>query len=176
MHVIEAIQKRRSIRKFKKEKIKDEYINLLIYAASLAPCAGNTQEWRFIIVNDERKKEELAKASYKQMWMKDAPVIIAICADEEEIRNRYGSRGVRMYMYLDCALAAENLILAAQSLGLGSCIVFAFDDEEVSEILKLPPHIKPIMLIPIGYPDEEPKMPFKKDIGDITFINEYGKK
>jgi nitroreductase len=176
MHVLEAIEKRRSIRKFKKQEIKDEYINLLIYAASLAPCAGNTQEWRFIIVKDEKKKEELAKASYNQLWMKDAPVIIAICADEEEIGNRYGSRGKKMYMYIDCALAAENLILLAQSLGLGTCIVGAFDDEEISRILKLPKNVKPIMLIPVGYPAEEPEKPFKKDLEDITFINEYGKK
>jgi nitroreductase len=176
MHVLEAIQKRRSIRKFKKQKIKEEYINLLIYAASLAPCAGNVQEWRFIIVKDEKKKEELAKASFNQLWMKDAPIIIAICADEEEIKNEYGDRGKKVYMYIDCALAAENLILAAQSLGLGSCIVCAFDEMEVSEILKLPKNIKPIMLIPIGYPAEEPEMPFKKDLDTITFINEYGKK
>ncbi|MEM0481011.1 MAG: nitroreductase family protein [Candidatus Aenigmatarchaeota archaeon] len=176
MHVLEAIQKRRSVRDFLEKDVEDKYVGVLLYAASLAPCAGNVQEWRFIVVKDKQKKHELAKASYEQMWMEKAPIIIAICTDEKEIENEYGERGKKMYMYLDCALAAENLLLAAESLGLAGCIVAAFDDEKVSRILNLPINVKPIMLIPIGYPKEKPEMPYKKPLESIVYFNEYGKK
>jgi len=176
MNVFETIEKRVSIRKYKNIKVDLKYILTALEYAILAPSAGNTQEWRFIIVEDQKIKEELAKAAYNQEFLKEASHIIAVCADEEEIYNAYGKIGKERYMYMDCSFAAANLILCLTAMDIASCIVGAFDDEKVSKILNLPPHIKPIFLIPIGYADEFPTRPYRKPLESITFFNKYGKK
>lgn len=77
----EAIEKRRSIRKFKSEPVPDEYINELLDAARLAPSGCNAQPWRFRIVKEKEQKLQLAEAAYKQMFIADAPVVLVCCAD-----------------------------------------------------------------------------------------------
>ncbi|MFH7903234.1 MAG: nitroreductase family protein [Candidatus Aenigmatarchaeota archaeon] len=176
MNVFEAIEKRKSIRKYKNIKVDLKYIMAILEYAILAPSAGNVQEWRFIIVDDNKIKEKLAKAAYDQDFIKEAPYVIAVCADEEEIYNAYGKRGKERYMYMDCSFATANILLAAAALDLGTCVVAAFDDSEVSKILGLPENIKPIFLIPIGYADEDPIRPERKSLASLVFYNQYGKK
>ena len=176
MEVYEAIQKRRSIRKYEKKKIDKNIIGLLLEAAINAPCAGNVQEWRFIIVEDEKQKEKIAKACYDQLWMKDASCYIVICADLDEIESFYGERGKKMYAYLDCAHAAQNILLQATELKLGTCVVAAFDDEKIKQILELPENVIPIEIITVGYPAEQPEKPERKSLSSITFYEKYGKK
>ncbi|MEM5829967.1 MAG: nitroreductase family protein [Candidatus Aenigmatarchaeota archaeon] len=176
MNIFEAIQKRKSIRKYKRIKPDLKYILAALDLAILAPSAGNTQEWRFILVEDEKIKEKLAEYSYNQDFIKEAPYVLVICADEEEIYNAYGKRGKERYMYMDCSFAAANFILSLTALGLASCIVAAFDDKKISELLKLPENIKPIFIIPVGYADEDPVRPERKPLESILFYNEYGKK
>ncbi len=77
----EAIEKRRSIRKFKSDPVPDEYINELLDAARLAPSGCNAQPWRFRIVKDKEQKLQLANAAYQQMFIANAPVVIVCCAD-----------------------------------------------------------------------------------------------
>ncbi len=176
MNVYEAIKKRKSIRKYKPKKIDKKIIGLLLEAAIEAPCAGNVEEWRFIVVEDEKLKEKIAKACYKQYWMKDASVLIVICADLDEISSYYGERGEKVYAYLDVAHAAQNILLLATELGLGTCIIAAFDEKEIQTILNLPERILPVEIITVGYPEEEPVKPERKDLREITFWNKYGQK
>ncbi|MDD1725510.1 MAG: nitroreductase family protein [Euryarchaeota archaeon] len=77
----DAIEKRRSIRKFKRDPVPDEYIMALIEAARLAPSASNTQPWRFKIVSDDKTKAKLAEAAYHQSFVAQAPVVLVCCAD-----------------------------------------------------------------------------------------------
>ncbi len=77
----EAIEKRRSIRKFKSEPVPDEYIRELLDSARLAPSGCNAQPWRFRVVKEKEQKLKLADAAYKQMFIADAPVVIVCCAD-----------------------------------------------------------------------------------------------
>ncbi|MEM5831798.1 MAG: nitroreductase family protein [Candidatus Aenigmatarchaeota archaeon] len=176
MNVFEAIEKRKSVRKYRNIDVDLNKIITILEYSILAPCAGNVQEWRFIVVNDKKIKEELAEASYNQDFIAEAPYVIVICADEKEIYNAYGKRGKERYMYMDCSFAAANIILSAVSLGLDTCIVGAFEDEKVSKILNLPENIKPIFIVPIGYAAEDPTRPLRKPISSIIFYNTYGKK
>ncbi|MCD6483363.1 MAG: nitroreductase family protein [Candidatus Aenigmarchaeota archaeon] len=176
MEAFDALFNRKSIRKFKQEPIDDRLIGLLIYTATQAPSAGNTQEWRFIVVKDEKKKKKLAEAAYDQKFIAEAPVIIVVCGDEKEIKLAYGKRGKEMYLLLDTAAAIENLLLAVHAAGLGSCWVSAFDDEHVSHILDLPPHIRPIAILPIGYPAEDPEKPSRLPLENVTYSESYGSK
>ena len=81
MDVLEAIQKRRSIRKFKTTPLTSEQINNLLEAARLAPSGCNVQPWRFIVVNDTQLKTKLCEASFDQQFIKDAPIVIVCCSD-----------------------------------------------------------------------------------------------
>ena len=123
-----------------------------------------------------RLEKRIAKICYNQEFVGEAPVIIVVCGNEKKIELMYGERGKKMYLYQDTAAAIENLLLLATSLGLGSCWVGAFDEEELKEVLELPENIKPLAVIPIGYPAEDPKKPERRPIESVTFLEKYGRK
>ncbi len=157
MNLKEAIEKRHSVRSFKVEGISEEAIQTLLEAACQAPTAGNMQAWRFYVVRNEKIKRDLAISALNQMWMSRAPVIIVLCADMARAERFYGERGRNLYALQDTAAAAQNLLLTAGSLGLGGCWVGAFSEARVAKLLDLPHSVRPLALLPIGYPDEEGK-------------------
>jgi nitroreductase len=176
MNIFEAIFGRRSVRKFKKEEIDERLIGLMLFCATQAPSAGNTQDWVFIVVKDEEIKRKLAKAALDQDFIAEAPVVIVACSDLKKISLRYEERGERLYSAQDVAAATQNLMLAAYALGLGSCWVGAFDEEEVKFILELPENIRPLVIIPVGYPDEKPEAPSRIPFENLTYLNKFGGK
>lgn len=156
--VFEVIRGRRSIRKFKKKEVPREALDKIIEAMLWAPSAGNLQSRRFYFVFHEEKKRRLAEAAYGQEFVAQAPVCIVACADEG-IAWRYGQRGKELYCLLDAAAGVENAMLAAHALGLGACWVGAFDEEAVRRVLGLPANLRPVALVPLGYPAEKPRAP-----------------
>lgn len=93
----------------------------------------------------------LARASLGQLWMAEAPVTLALCAEYERTTFRYGERGVR-YVLMEVGHSAQNVFLQCEALGLGAGIVGAFYDEEVREVLSLPRAHRPLLLMPVGHP------------------------
>jgi nitroreductase len=156
MDVLEAIRGRRSIRAFKNEDISAEAVDKLLDAACWAPSAGNIQPWEFIIVRKPEIKARLVEAARDQLFIKEAPVVVVVCADEYRSSQRYGQRGTNLYCIQDTAAAVQNMHLAAHSLGLGTCWVGAFNEDETRTILNLPVGTRPIAMIPVGYADESP--------------------
>jgi nitroreductase len=177
MEVFECIVSRRSVRNYEKKDVPDELIGQILEAAIHAPSAGNLQPWEFIVVKDKTTKKELALAALRQRHVEEAPVVIVVCADPEKSSERYGERGKNLYCIQDTAAAIENMLLVANSLGLGTCWVGAFEEDEVREILNIPQRLKPVALITIGFPKvygevrRTPRIPFE----NITWINKYGK-
>lgn len=174
MDVFEAIRERRSIRAFKRDPVSDEVLLRILEAAQWAPSAGNLQPRDFIVVRDPDVKSRLAKAALNQWFIAEAPVNVVVCANLERSASRYGERGRRFYAWLDAAAAVENLMLAAHALGLGTCWVGAYRDEEVMEILGLPEWLKPVAIIPIGYPREKPYPSSRMNVEKITSQDRYG--
>lgn len=166
MDCIEAINKRRSIRKFKNTEIGKENIDILLSAAQAAPSAGNMQGREFIIVTDRTIKRELVVAARGQHFIASAPVIIVAVANIKRSSSRYGSRG-ELYAVQDATASIMNIMLAATNIGLATCWIGAFDEEIVRDILKIPIGERPITMIPIGYPDEDPVIPPRMDIDQI---------
>lgn len=156
MDVLEAIKGRRSIRAFKKAGVSEEIIEKLVDAARWAPSAGNIQPWEFIIVRKPEIKRGLAEAALGQSFIEEAPVIFVVCANEERSSQGYGTRGRTLYCLQDTAAAIQNMHLAAYSLGLGTCWIGTFKEDEAREILKIPQAIRPVAIIPVGYPAESP--------------------
>ncbi len=124
-----------------------------------APSAGNLQSWDVILIKNSEKKQILAKAAYMRDFISEAPVNMIFCANTHRSATIYHERGQELFCIQDAACAAQNVLLATYALGLGACWVGAFDEKLVTDALKLPDHLRPVTIIPIGYPDETPPPP-----------------
>lgn len=162
MELYEGLLTRRSIRKYNPEKTltKEEILDL-IRAASYAPSAHNKQPWHFLVIED---KEVMASFRAIQPWTsfaKDASCVIVVCADTEETFHR--EKEGWNYAQIDGALAAQNLLLACHAKGLGACFCGAAPMPMVIDNLRekfnMPENMLPIAIVPIGYPEETPKVP-----------------
>jgi nitroreductase len=158
MGILDIIKGRRSIRDFKDKEVPEEAIDALIEAIRWAPSAGNLQSRKFYFIFNKDIKKRLASAALHQSFIAEAPLTVVACVDHS-IAFRYGERGVHLYSIQDVAASIENMLLTAYELGLGSVWIGAFRENEVSEILKLPKNLRPVAIIPIGYPARIPKPP-----------------
>lgn len=173
MELFEAIKSRRSIRKFKEDIPDDESIERIIEAGIWAPSAGDLQSWNAVIVKDEQTKVRIALAAYVQEFIAKAPVVIVMCANRANAGARYGERGRELYCIQDAACATQNMMLAAYALGLGAAWVGAFKDEDIVNLLNLPDYLRPVALIPLGYPDEEPETPPRRNVEEAVRNEKY---
>jgi len=176
MDTLRAIQKRRAVHKFRNRPIPDRVLKEILEAGRWAPSAGNLQSMKMIVVEDENQKKELADACLSQNWMVDAPIIVVLCSHADELEKWYGDRGKDLYAIQDVTLAAQNIMLAATSLGVGSCFVSAFSDSKVRRVLNLPDFFVPYAILPIGYAAEHPRIPSKFRLWDIVYWNECNNK
>ena len=189
MDIQEAITNRRSIRKYKPDRLDDKVIQAVLGAAGLAPSWGNSQCWRFVVVQDPIQKEKLAntligitdRPNRVTDAIKQAPVTIAICAQPGQSGYTYREpkepatdKGEWWYMF-DAALATQNLVLAAHAMGLGTVIVGAFDAKKAAAILEVPPGSVVVALTPLGYPDEMPNARPRKELSEIVYYDRYKK-
>ena len=173
MELSEAITKRRSIRAFKLQDVTYETVEKLIDAARHAPSAGNVQPWAFLIARNLETKKKLAGAAFNQAFVEDAPVVIVVCADENRSSMRYGRRGKMLYCIQDTAAATQNILLTAYSLGLGTCWVGAFNEEVVKKALHAPEGIRPVAVIPVGYPNRIPSQRNRIPLNQIIHYEEF---
>jgi nitroreductase len=171
--IFEIFKLRRSIRAFTEEDVSDEQIEKILEAARWAPSAGNIQPWEFIVVRRPDIKRDLARAALNQTFIEEAPVVIVACADEVRSGRIYGNRGVNLYCIQDTAAAIENMLLAACALGLGACWVGAFNEEAARQILRIPRGVRPVAMIPIGYPAEKPSPPRKRLLKEIVHYETF---
>jgi len=166
----EVVGHRRSVRAFEpSQPVSEEVVRRLLETAIRAPSAGNRQPWHFIVVRDETVRVGLASAAYDQRFLAQAPVVIVVCADPGRSAARYGSRGRELYCLQDTAAAIENLLLAGVALGLGACWVGAFDERAAASVLRLGSHLRPVALIPIGYPVARTALPApRRSLHDVV--------
>ena len=155
MEVIEAIQKRRSIRQFLDKEVPQEILRTILECGRLAPSAGNRQPWVFVVVKSKEVKDLLVAASGNQASLSQAPLAIVVCADPEVSGTRYEDRGRSLYCFQDTAAAIESMMLAAVSFGLGTCWIGSFKETEVRKALDLPHNLRPVAMFPLGYPNQE---------------------
>lgn len=156
--MLETIKNRRSIREFQSKPIPEEIIAELIDALIWAPSAGNLQSRKFYFIFNENLKKDLARASFEQNFISQAPLVIVGCTDDR-IEKRYYKRGKNLYSICDVSCSAQNLMLLAHELGLGTVFIGSFDEEKVSKILQIPKNLHPIAIVPVGYPAEQPEAP-----------------
>lgn len=171
MEVLEAIKKRRSIRSFDRTKqVNDEQINQILEAGRLAPSAHNLQDWYFVVVRDEKLKEKMVQAAAGQSFLNEASVIIVVCADLRLAKTHSTKHGENFYMIQDSAIATTQMWLAVTSLGLGACWIGAFDEKKVKKVLSLEDYLRPVALLPVGYPMETPPPRPRRKIEEILKV------
>ncbi len=167
MQLSEAIRNRRSIRSFKSDPVPEEDLNKILDAGRWAPSSGNTQPLEIVVIKNEERKESLAKAARGQSFIAEAPVALVVCANVPRTAETYGDRGREMYILQDTAAAVQNMLLRAHSLGYGTCWVGSFFDDKVSEVVKTPEWIRPLAIVPLGKPNEDPEAPPKRSLEEI---------
>ena len=185
MELSDVIASRRSIRKFKQEDISADTVRLLLDAARLAPSGSNIQPARFIVAQSQAAKEGLGQFTPYKFIVK-ASVVFVCCADLTTISTRDKRVGelleagafdgvevnfdnhapystvmdieaAKAYLAMNVAIAVEHIVLKAVDLGLGSCWLGRFDRDKLKEYLQLDENIHPVVLLPVGYPDQTPK-------------------
>jgi len=169
MDVFSAIAERRSVRAYKDIDVEEEKLKKILEAARLSPSAGNRQEWKFIVVKNKGTREKLANAALGQAFIAEAPVIIVGCATESK---SIMSCGQPVYT-VDLSIAFSYIILQAYELGLGTCWLGAFKEDEVKKILKVPDQIRVVAMTPVGYPNQEPAKKPRKSLDQIVCFEWY---
>ena len=172
MNILDIIKNRRSVREFKDQAIPESAIDALIEALRWAPSAGNLQSRQFCFVFNEALRNKLAQTGLRHDYVSfiaRAPLVVVGCADLR-IATRYKERGTDLYCIQDTAASVQNLMLAAQDQGLGTCWVGAFKEEEVKKILEMPDYLRPVVLVPVGYPAKTPKAPSRLPKTDCVTI------
>lgn len=158
MDIFEAIEQRRSIRSYRPDEVPVDMIKSILHAGHMAPSAGNLQGREFIIVRDSKTREKVYEHALRQPFIKEAPCCIIACANIERSSSKYGSRG-DLYAVQDATAAVMNMMLEAHNLGLGTCWVGAFNEKGIVDLFSLPYGIRPVAIMPLGYPDEQPYAP-----------------
>jgi nitroreductase len=168
MDVMTAIKTRTSIRKYLPKPVEEEKLHMVLEAARLSPSARNDQNWHFIVVRDEKKKDLLFEASFEQPWVKEAPCAIVACATDKR--------------FMDCgqptdtvnvSIAMSYTILEAHELGLGTCWLGHFKADKVKEALDIPENVTVIGFTPLGYPAENPEARPRRALSDIVSYDKY---
>ena len=181
MELLQAIRERRSIRAYKSMPVDGNTLKMVLEAARLAPSWANSQTWRFIVVKDTQIKEQLIGTALRTgnrgfESIRQAPILIAVCAELNKAGYREGQpstdKGGYWFMF-DAALAMQNLVLAAQSLGLGTCYLGGFDAKKAEKILGVPEGYAMVAMTPLGYPDEKPEMRPRKELTEIVFYDKF---
>jgi nitroreductase len=177
---------RRSIRRFSSKPVPEEIVQKIVETGQRAPSACNLQTYSIILAKDEEIKGKILKACGASSQMRNVPVVFAICADFRRLRKtldylkadhclkQKGGYAIKLMSMIDASLAAENMTMAAECLGLGSVYLgTALANKEVINILKLPEGVLPLALLCVGYPDEQPPTRPRVSLSTILHINGY---
>jgi nitroreductase len=173
LDVFEAIKERRSIRSFTDKNVSEEDVKQLIEAARWAPSAGNTQPLELVVVRDPEVKRRLTAAALNHALIQKASVVFVVCADTPRSKMGYGGRGEQLYSIQDTAAATENILLAAQELGLATCWIGAFREKDVAKAVNAPKNTKPVAIVPVGYPAVKPSAPKKRAADEIVHYETF---
>jgi nitroreductase len=182
--MIETILNHKSIRKYQDKKIAKEILNKILEAGTKASTTGNMQVYSIIVTTDEKIKEDLWIAHFKQDMVKQAPVIVTFCADFNRFNKWCNQRNANpgydnfLSFYtatIDSLLVAQNVAIAAESFGLGICYLgtTTYMAESIIKILDLPKSVVPVTTIMLGYPDENPGLTDRLPVSGVIHYEKY---
>ncbi len=166
--VLEAIRRRYSCRAYADKPIEQEKLTQIFEAARLAPSAKNLQDWRFVVVSDKEKKQQVANSTNHPEVFGKAGVMIAACSNSDYVMRCGQAVGP-----IDVAIALGHICLQATELGLATCWIGSFEPNEVRKVLEIPQDIAIIELMALGYPADEAKEPSREAIEKIVCYEKW---
>lgn len=177
--VIEAIKNRRSIRKYEDKTVSEEAVKKLLESVQWAQSWANTQCWEVIVVRGQEIKEKLSEAVLKgnpaQKSVTAAPVVLVVCAKlkssgfyKDVVTTKFGD-----WFMFDIGIAAQNICLQAQDMGLGAVVMGLFDHNKVADILGVPEGYEVVTMIPVGYPAKPAAAPKRREIEEFTHYERF---
>jgi len=171
---MQAIQDRRTVRKFEEQPVTEEQVNTLLESIRWAESWANTQCWEVVVVRNEEIKtqlqETMAKGNPGAKSVVQAPVVFAVCAKLQTSGFYKGQAPTKFgdWFMFDLGIASQNLSLAAHSMGLGSVMLGLFDHDQAAQVLKVPQGYELVTLIPVGVPAKIPSAPNRREIKEFT--------
>lgn len=168
MEFCNLIEARRSVRAFAPQAVTEEQLETILSAANRAPSAGNLQAYEIYVITKAETRSQLVMAAWNQEFIAQAPLVLAFCAHPARSAWRYKQRGVELYTLQDATIACTYAMLAATNLGLGSVWVGAFDEDAVRKAIDAPPEHCPVILLPIGYPGEQPPLRPRRALPELV--------
>jgi nitroreductase len=180
MNFLDLVKKRQSVRKYLNKIVEKEKIERCLEAARLAPSASNSQPWEFIIVDDPKLKEAVAKETFDRIisfnrFSLQAPVLILLISERSGlVRKIVETIKNKPFSLIDIGIAAEHFCLQAAEEGLGTCILGWFKEKEVKKLLNIPLPKRVELIITLGYSESVEIRPKKrKAIDEIRSYNHY---
>lgn len=166
METLEAIKTRRSVRRYKPDPVPLDLVKKIIEAGQWAPTGASKQYWKFIAVTDPKVMKMILRTS-PMVWGA-SPAAIFVCKDLaragiDELQKRGSGEA--------CGFPSQNVMLAAHALGLGTCAIGGFNREAAIDILDVPDDVWPMLLITLGYPDEEPEAKPRRPKSEVAYLN-----
>jgi nitroreductase len=158
---LKTMWKRRSVRKYQEAELPEEDLKLILEAARRAPTGANRQNWRMVVVRDADLRRRTAEACSGQMWMAQAPVILCMVALPGEGK-------------VNGAIVLDHAILAATSLGYGTCWIGAFDAAKVKAVLGIPDDHDIVNLTPVGISADAPRDRGRKAPAELFRDGDFG--
>jgi nitroreductase len=163
---VDAIRKRRSIRRYEEREVTDEQVNRILETAQYAPSWANLQGWQFLVIRDSETRQKVAdvlEGNPAQKGVVQAPVLLVVCADPEKSGTQKGKE----YYMSDVGIVMDHFMLEAADMGLGTVFIGMFDEDAVREVLGVPDQYRIAALTPLGYPAKQPKERPSKELGEM---------
>ena len=164
MPLVDAVLSRRSIRRYEQKEILRDVLDKILEAGRQAPSAANRQPWHFIVLTDFEIKKELSKGLFSR-FIKDAPATVIGCAHRELTAEKWS--------IISTTIALQNMVVAAWTMGVGSCWIGDFNQEKVKKLLDIPERWDVVALVSFGYPAEKPQPRKRKPVEEIASFNSF---
>jgi nitroreductase len=167
---LQVIRTRSVVRQFTAEPVDDDRLDALLDAMLAAPTGGNKQAWAFVAVRDPRTLRVLR--AFSPGLIEPSPLVVVACFDRSRAvkdDGEFWDEGL-----LCVAMAVQNLLLAAHSLGMGGCPAASFRRTSVQALLRLPDHLEPLLMVPVGYPKRDLVSPSRRDRSEVVGHDFWG--
>jgi nitroreductase len=167
--VLEVIKGRRSVRSFKPDPIPEEHLKLILEVGLWAPSGGNAQPWEFVLVREKQVIDKIRL--FSPGLFGDPYALIVLCVNKNRIKRRDESG--KQIALMDVAMAAQNMMLEAYYLGVGSCPIASFNKTAIKELLDMPDHVDPVLMVSLGYPEKWPEPPKRRPFEEVVHYEKY---
>lgn len=168
MDVVEAIETRRSIRRYLPRPVGEDQLRSVLDAGRLAPSANNRQHWKFIAVRYPTLREQMVGCCGNQAFVGQAPVLLVVCAGPRHVMTCGQPADT-----VDASIALSYMQLRAWELGLGTCWLGFFYADRVAALLGVPDGMQVVAVSPLGYPDEHPADRTRKAFGEVACFDRW---